>query len=564
MGKPRLVLLALVLLLGCGENSAVVSIDPGGNRLVRAVRPDSSVGKTYRAALEFLSDDLLEGRAPNTRGGALAARFIAAEFSRLGLEPAGDDGSYFHRVPIISLDPTPSLTISGGGLGQARLRYREDYVLWSMRDEASVSVDVPLVYVGYGIVAPEYGWDDYAGVDVAGKAVLVLVNDPGLVDSTVFKGSALTYYGRWTYKIEEAARQGAAAILMVHTTGSATYPWATVATSWTGPQVRLESEATSLVAAGWLSRAVAEGLGVGSGASADQLLAVAARSDRGGLSPAELPVRVRGAVRSTVVRSETYNVVARLTGWGPDPDQSVMIGGHYDHLGIGTPLQGDSIYNGAVDNASGTAAVIAAAEAFVSSGVHPDRSILFMAFGAEESGLLGSKAFAARPTLPLSDLAAVINLDGLNLYGATNDASALGLDQTTLGEMFTAAAAAENLSVSENRDAIEKGYFFRSDHFPLVLAGVPALSIQTGQSFRDREPEWGKRVEDEYTAERYHQPSDELLPWYRIDGALQQLRVALRTAMKAAMAPKQPEWLEGSEFSSAGKVRVSEDGGGGS
>jgi Zn-dependent M28 family amino/carboxypeptidase len=262
------------------------------------------------------------------------------------------------------------------------------------------------------------------------------------------------------------------------------------------------------------------------------------------------------SVVSVIELSETVNVVGRLTGWGHNPNESVLIGGHYDHLGIGTPVEGDSIYNGAVDNASGTAAVIAAAEAFMTSGVRPDRSILFMAFGAEESGLLGSKAFAARPTLPLRDLAAVINLDEMNLYGPTNDVSALGVNQSSLGDAFTAAARAEKLDVTVNPDAIRKGFFFRSDHFPFVLAGVPALSLQFGQDYVGRDPGWGAHMDAEYGERRYHQPGDELLTWYTLDGAMQQLRVMLRTALKVANASDQPTWNEGSEFKAAGDARL--------
>jgi Zn-dependent M28 family amino/carboxypeptidase len=263
-------------------------------------------------------------------------------------------------------------------------------------------------------------------------------------------------------------------------------------------------------------------------------------------------------VVSAIELSETVNVIGRLTGWGHNPNESVLIGGHYDHLGIGTPLDGDSIYNGAMDNASGTAAVIAAAEAFVTSGVRPDRSILFMAFGAEESGLLGSKAFATRPTLPLRDLAAVINLDGMNLYGPTTDVSALGVNHSSMGNAFTVAARAENLTVTVNPDAIRKGYFFRSDHFPFVLEGVPALSLQGGREYVGRDAGWGAQMDAEYEELRYHRPSDELLTWYTPDGAMQQLRAMLRTAMKVAEASDPPTWNEGSEFKAAGDSRLRE------
>lgn len=544
----RVLLIAMLALTSCTESSVITLVDSAEDRVAGAVSRS-----TLWAALEFLSDDALEGRAPGTRGGDLAAKYIAAEFRQIGLEPAGDDGTFFHRVPIISLTPKPTLSLLVPGRPARRLRYPEDYVLWSMRDEPVIEARSSIVFVGYGVVAPEYQWDDYAGVDVTGKIVLTLVNDPGFADSTIFRGEELTYYGRWTYKIEEAARHGASGILLVHTTPSATYSWATVSGSWTGPQVRLEAPPTPLLLAGWVSDSIAAELLQPVAPSVEAVLRMAAS---GSFAPIELPVSMAASVVSVIELSETVNVVGRLTGWGHNPNESVLIGGHYDHLGIGTPVEGDSIYNGAVDNASGTAAVIAAAEAFMTSAVRPDRSILFMAFGAEESGLLGSKAFATRPTLPLRDLAAVINLDAMNLYGLTTDVSALGVNQSSLGDAFTAAARAERLDVTVNPDAIRKGYFFRSDHFPFVLEGVPALSLQFGQDYVGRDPGWGAQMDAEYGERRYHQPGDELLTWYTPDGAMQQLRVMVRTALKAAEASDQPTWNEGSEFKAAGDARL--------
>lgn len=544
----RVLWIVVLALSGCTDSAVITRVDSAGDRLADAVSRT-----TFWAALEFLSDDALEGRAPGTRGGDLAAKYIAAEFRQVGLEPAGDDGTFFHRVPIISLTPSPTLSLLIPGRPARRLRYPDDFVMWSMRDEPVIEARSSVVFVGYGVVAPEYQWDDYAGVDVTGKIVLTLVNDPGFADSTIFRGEELTYYGRWTYKIEEAARQGASGVLLVHTTASATYPWATVAGSWTGPQVRLEAPPTELLLAGWLAESVAAELLQPVAPSVEAVLRLAAS---GSFAPVELPVSMAASVVSVIELSETVNVVGRLTGWGDNPNESVLIGGHYDHLGIGTPVEGDSIYNGAVDNASGTAAVIAAAEAFMTSGVRPDRSILFMAFGAEESGLLGSKAFAARPTLPLRDLTAVINLDEMNLYGPTNDVSALGVNQSSLGDAFTAAARADTLDVTVNPDAIRKGFFFRSDHFPFVLAGVPALSLQFGQDYVGRDPGWGAQMDAEYGERRYHQPGDEFLTWYTLDGAMQQLRVMLRTALKVANASDQPTWNEGSEFKAAGDARL--------
>jgi Zn-dependent M28 family amino/carboxypeptidase len=517
-------------------------------RVARAVS-----GEVLRAHLEFLADDALEGRGTATRGGELAAKYIATQFKRLGLQTAGDDGTYFHRVPIIALTPDPILKSQKGTDPATLLRYREDYVLWSMRDDSMVSARGPAVFVGYGIVAPEYQWDDYRGIDATGKIVICLVNDPGLRDSTIFKGKILTYYGRWTYKIEEAARHGAAGIIMVHTTESATYPWSAVASSWTGEQVRLERPATSLIVAGWIRDTTAAELFRGAGLDLDLLSAQAATHEFHSVS---LGVDLDASVRSAVRRSQTFNVVGRLAGKGPRADEAVLFGGHYDHFGIRTPVNGDSIYNGAEDNASGTAAVLTAAEAFVSSGVRPARSLLFIAFGAEESGLLGSQAFAERPTLPLRKLAAVLNTDVMNLYGRTRDIAALGIDQSSLGDVFRRAAAAEGLKVVVNQDALVRGAFFRSDHFPFARAGVPALSVENGIDYVGRPAGWGEEQKREYADHRYHQPADEVLPWFTMDGAVQQIRVVVRTALELGNTPQQPVWNPSSEFRGAGEERV--------
>jgi Zn-dependent M28 family amino/carboxypeptidase len=516
------------------------------DRAARAVSP-----RVLRAHTEFLADDAVEGRRPGTRGGELAARYIAAQFQLLGLEPAGDSGRYYHRVPIITLTPDPSMKLLGPN--PIPLAYRTDYVLWSMRNDSLVSGKGDLVFVGYGIVAPENGWNDYEGVDVKNKIVVALVNDPGLRDSTIFRGPILTYYGRWTYKIEEARRQGAAGILLIHTTESATYPWTTVQSSWTGPQVRIEEPATSLLVAGWLSQEAAARVFSAGGRDLSDLMDAAARR---GFRAVSLGVGLEAAVRSQIVRSETSNVLGRIPGRGRLAREAVMISGHYDHFGISNPVNGDSIYNGAEDNASGTAAVLSAAEAMSRIGAPTGRSIVFAAFTAEESGLLGSQAFVAKPTIPLSRIAAILNLDVMNLYGRTRDVSALGLDQSSLGRAFKNAASAEGLGVSVNQDALVRGAYFRSDHFPFARAGVPGSSIQHGEAYVGQPKDYGKKKKDEYTEKRYHQPSDEILPWFTYDGAAQQLRVIVRTAVAIANAPLQPTWNRSSEFREAGEERV--------
>jgi Zn-dependent M28 family amino/carboxypeptidase len=432
------------------------------------------------------------------------------------------------------------------------LAWKDDYVLWSMRNDSSVTVRGDAVFVGYGIVAPEFGWNDYAGLDAKGKIVVALVNDPGLQDSTIFRGKILTYYGRWTYKIEEARRQGAAGLLLVHTAESATYPRTTVLSGWTGPRGRLETPPDSLLVAGWLQQQTASRLFQSGGQNLAALTAAAARR---GFKPVPLGVVLEGTVRSKIRRTETANVLGRLPGRGPLAREAVLIGGHYDHFGIGAAVNGDSIYNGAEDNASGTAAVLAAAEAFVRSGVRTARSIIFLGFAAEESGLIGSQALANAPPVPLRDIAAILNLDVMNLYGPTTDVSALGLDQSTLGKAFTAAAAAEGLRVTSNEEALLRGAYFRSDHFPLARVGVPGTSVENGSSFVGKPAGSGKEHSDKYIAERYHQPGDEILPWFTYDGAVQQLRVTVRTAVSVANTTGQPEWQATSEFRELGRAR---------
>jgi Zn-dependent M28 family amino/carboxypeptidase len=544
----------LLLLTVAGSLTAQQPTVSAGTRVARAVQP-----RVLQAHLEFLASDALEGRAPGTRGGEAAARYIAAQFRRLGLEPAGDSGTYFQKVPIIALTPQPKLAVASPTA--APLTWKEDFVLWSMRNDSAVALKSDVVFAGYGIVAPEVGWNDYEGLDVKGKYAVVLVNDPGLVDSTLFRGKILTYYGRWTYKIEEARRQGAAGLLLVHTTESATYPWTTVLSGWTGPQVRLETPPSPLVVAGWLQHAAAKRLFQQGGKNLDELAAAAAKR---GFRGVPLGVQLEGSVQSAIRRSETANVLGRLPGRGSLAREAVLIGGHYDHFGVGAPVDGDSIYNGAEDNASGTAAVLTAAEAFVRSGVRPSRSLIFIGFAAEESGLIGSQALADKPVMPLRDVAAILNLDVVNLYGRTRDVSALGLDQSSLGRPFAQAAAAEGVKVTENQEALLQGSYFRSDHFPLARAGVPGTSIERGSDFIGRPAGWGKQQEEEYVAKRYHQPSDEILSWFTYDGAVQQLRITVRTAVLVADAPSQPTWNRTSEFREAGERRRGTTAGGGS
>ena len=529
-------------------------------RVAAAIRADEIWGP-----LRFLSDDLLEGRASSARGGYLAIQYIVSQFMALGLEPAGENGTYTQPVPIVTLNPAATLEASAGATPRA-LRYRDDFVAWSEQVPAPPAQQLPegetqsldgsgeLVFVGFGIDAPEWRWDDFKGADLRGKILLVLVNDPGLRDSTIFRGRVLTYYGRWTYKLEEAARRGAAGVLLVHNDTMATYGWQTVLYSWTGDQVRLLKPNTPLQWAGWIRQDAAAALLRERGLDLARLMDAAARRD---FRPVATGITLRATVTSSVRRAPTANVVARLAGSDPAlRDQAVVIGAHWDHLGIGRPVDGDSILNGAQDNAAGVGAMLAIADALVRTGVRPRRSLLFVAFAAEEKGLLGSQAFAENPPVPLRDVAAILNIDSPNLWGATRDIGAMGADQSTLGRVFEQAARAEGLRVTVNQEAPRSGGFFRSDHFPLAKVGVPGLSLETGSDFVGRPPEWARQQREEHNRLRYHQPGDEILPWYTTDGALQQARVFARTALLVGDAREQPAWRPNSEFRAAGARRL--------
>jgi Zn-dependent M28 family amino/carboxypeptidase len=496
------------------------------------------------AHLKYLADDLLEGRAPATRGGDLAVKYIAAQFEALGLEPAGPEGSYFQPVALVGMTPHPSLVWGRGGAARP-LKFLDDFVAWAERPERHIVADGDLVFVGYGVQSPEWNWDDYKDVDVRGRVLLMLVNDPGLEDSSVFLGRTLTYYGRWTYKLEEAARRGAVGAILVHTTQSATYGWDVVRGSWSVEQFKLDVPASpSLAFAAWVTHDAAQAALAQSGLNLDSLSHAAARRD---FRPVPTGLRVAVDVSSTLRRVRSANVVARLPGSDPTlARQVVLFTAHWDHKGIGPAVNGDSIYNGAEDNASGVAAMLAAAQAAVAIEPRPRRTLLFVATTAEESGLLGSEAYVRDPLVPLERTAAVINLDVVNVRGATRDIDALGGDRSTLGPMFEAAASADSLAVVHEPDV--RGAFYRSDHFPFAKAGVPALSIEPGTDFVGRPAGWGREQATLYNRARYHQPTDEYRSTFAYEGMAQEVRVALRVALAVANAAAMPQWLPNSEF----------------
>ena len=540
MRRITCVLVAAALVAGTRIAQAQTDVDKASQAVTSNV---------IRSHIEFLASDALEGRGSGTRGGDIAARYIAAQYVRLGLEPAGDSGSFFFKVPLVSFSPEPTLALGGQALA-----YPTDFVLSPMRWDSVVTVDAPLVFVGYGIVAPEYDWNDYAGIDVKGKIVAVMVNDPGLHDPAIFKGKVLTYYGRWTYKYEEAARQGAAGVLLIHTEETATYPWGTVEGSYSGHQVRLETVPTSLVVAGWVQHDVMARAFSAAGANLDQSMT---RAGQKGFTATELPIRVAATVRAPMTRTATFDVIGRLPGsGGPLAQEVVVVGAHYDHLGIGKPVDGDSIYNGARDNAAGVGEMLAIAEAMSRAGLSGKRSVLFTAFGGEESGLLGSQAMVDRPFMALKNVAAMINFDGANLFGRTRDVSAGGSNQSSLLGAMQAAARLEGLEVSEDSLGPLRGTFFRSDNFPFARAGIPALSFEPGHDYIGRTKDYAAKMQADYTAKRYHRPQDEFGAWYTLDGAVQETRVGLRTIVYAADASSQPTWNVDADFRAAGEART--------
>ncbi len=500
------------------------------------------------AHIRMLSHDLMEGRAPSTRGGTLAAEYLATQLAAMGLEPGGDNGTYFQQVPIVEATVDRSFTLSVPGRSY---RYYDDVVAFSGTERAREHVQGEVVFVGHGIVAPELQWNDYAGVDVKGKWVLVMVNDPPAPadEPALFGGPALTYYGRWTYKFEEAARQGAAGALLIHTDESATYPWQVVQSSWTGTQYALPpaAGAPALAIKAWMTDAAARDLARRGGRDLEQLRTAAVRR---GFKPVPLGVRAAATLQQRTARKTTPNVIGVLTG--ASAQQAVILTAHYDHFGTRDPRPGDKpdadrIFNGAYDNASGCAGLLMMAQAMVRAEVRPGRSMLFVFTTAEESGLLGAEYFAQHPPLPLDQAAANINVDGINYLGPSSDIVLLGADRSTLGPMAEAVARERGRTIGADQHP-ERGSFFRSDHFPLAKAGVPALSISEPQTFTGPDAAALKARQEAYNTTDYHQPSDEFDPAWDFSGAIADLKLLAQLAWRIAASDEMPRYNEGDQF----------------
>lgn len=529
------------------ENRAVLNESTDAEQAAAKIEENA-----LRAHVKFLSDDLLEGRGPGARGGMLAAKYIAAQFEALGLEPAADR-SYFQLVQMIGSRPDPSnRLVVKSGAGVSEFRFADEFVGGTDQEQTEVPISGDIVFVGYGVSAPEANWDDYKGQDVRGKILLMMVNDPPATatEPNLFGGKGLTYYGRWTYKYEEAARRGAAGAILIHTNESAGYGWSVVRNSWGAERFGLIPDANTpgLKLKSWVTEDVARKIAQAGGFNLDQLRQQAVSRS---FKPVTLNTKVEMTLRTQVQRLTSPNVVGIYRGNDPTlKNEYVVYSAHWDHLGIRPDQPGDNIYNGAVDNATGIAGILAIARAYGALGIKPKRSILFIATTAEEQGLLGAEYYARNPLVPLKDTIANINIDSMNVLGQTTDLTPLGADRSTLGKFVEEVAKENNLTISPDARP-EQGLFYRSDHFPFAKAGVPAVNFEPGSKFVGHSEKWGEEQFADYNEHRYHQPSDEYSLNWDFTGMMQQGRLAFLIGLRVANANETPQWNKGDEFERA-------------
>ncbi len=551
LSLPALLLIA-VPLASCGLAS---SEDSHGGTISMA--DADSAQKVINATdflqhIEDLSADSMEGRAPGTPGEQKAVSYMESQFKSLGLAPGNPDGTYLQNVQLVGYLSHPTATITAGGKRIA-LKYPDDYIANSRHQKPEVDVDnSDIVFVGYGVVAPEYGWDDYKGVDVKGKTILMLVNDPPVrlpndtaLDTAMFKGNAMTYYGRWTYKYEIASAKGAAAAIIIHETGPAGYPYDVVRTSNSAEQFDIVSpDADKRVPVeGWITLPKAKELLADAGQNFDSLKARAVRKD---FKPVTLDAKATFHVKVDSRTIQSHNVVAKLEGSGKK-DEYVIYTAHWDHLGRDTTLKGDQTYNGAADNASGSSELLEIAKAYKALKTPPSRSILFLSVTAEEKGLVGARYYATHPLYPLAKTAADINMDGINQWGRTSDYTVIGLGKSTLDDVLTDQLAAEHRTVRPDPEP-EKGFYYRSDHFEFAKQGVPALDIDSGIEYIGKPAGYGMQKRNEYTEHDYHQVSDEVKPDWDLSGAVDDAQVLFRVGYVVAQRDEMPQWKPGSEF----------------
>src|SRR5256884_690299 len=504
-----------------------------------------------RAHVRFLSHDLLEGRGTGQRGGDIAAEYIATQFAIHGLKPAGDNGTYMQKVPMVGITSQPATTfalVTAKG-GNNDLKPLDQYVAYDQTQQPQSDVNAEIVYVGYGIEAPEYNWDDYKGADVKGKVLLMLVNEPSSDDVKFFKGKALTYYGRWTYKYEQAARKGAVGAILIHRTDMASYPWEVVRNSNSGEKSFLKLDSTPrLKVASWIQLDVAKQLAASSGMDLDKMMADAQSRD---FHPAAMPVKLKARMVSKIRPFESNNVIARLPGLDNKlKDEAVLYTAHYDHLGIRPEMPGDNIYNGANDNATGCGILLELAHVFSLASQRPRRSILFASVTAEEQGLLGSEYLGKHPPIPASKIALDLNYDDVPPLGAPEEVEASGSERTTFYP--TVQALAKDFRLNIRPDARpEAGHYYRSDHFSLARVGIPAFSVNEGMKYKGHDVAWGTQQADEFTAKHYHQPSDEYHPEMDFTGDAAMARFGFALGWQAASMPTLVGWEKGDEFEAA-------------
>ena len=507
--------------------------------------------------IKVLSSDEFEGRAPGTKGEELSVKYIQDQYKKLNLKPGNPDGTYVQKVPLVGIVGTQvkPLTVTKGARNHT-FKWADEVVAWTkhVADGASVA-NSDVVFAGYGVEAPEFNWNDFKDVDVKGKTILVLVNDPAVpdpadaarLDPKTFKGDAMTYYGRWTYKFEEGARKGAAAIFVVHETGPAGYPFSVVQGNLREKfdLVTPDKNMGRANIEGWITLAAAKKILALGGQDFDALKKQARTRE---FKPVSLGVKASIAIKNTLRTIDSQNVVAKLDGTDPKlKDEYVVYSAHWDHLGVGAPGNGDKIYNGALDNASGVATVLEIARAFTQIQPPPKRSILFLMVTAEEQGLLGSQYYATKPLYPLNKTVANINIDGVNQWGITKDLTVVGMGASDLDDYLKAAADEQGRVLRPDPEP-EKGFYYRSDHFNFAKQGVPALDPDSGIDFVGKGPAYGKTKRDEYTEKDYHAPSDEIKPDWDLSGAVQDAELLLAVGYRVGNADKIPEWKPGNEF----------------
>jgi len=524
-----------------------------------SVRPSSAVfaamqtidPEHIRAHVRFLSHDLLEGRGTGQRGGDIAAEYIATQFALYGLKPVGEHGTYMQKVPMVGITPGPETTFSlvPASGEPMTLKVLDEYVAYDQTQQPQSEIDAPIVFVGYGIRAPEYNWDDYKGVDLKGKVLLMLVNEPPSDDPKFFKGKALTYYGRWTYKYEEAARRGAVGAILIHQTEMASYPWEVVRNSNSGEKSYLKLDGTpKLKAAAWIQFAAAQRLAASSGLDLSKLLKDAQSRD---FKPVALSVKLRAHIVSKIRPFESNNVIAMLPGSDAKlKEEAVIYTAHYDHLGIRPDMPGDNIYNGADDNATGCGILLELARAFSQASQKPRRSILFASVTAEEQGLLGSEYLGKHPPIPAGKIALDLNYDDVPPLGSPEEVEVSGAERTSFYKTVEATAKDFRLIIRPDAHP-EAGYYYRSDHFSLARVGIPSFSVNEGVKYKGHSEAWGLAQDEDYTKNHYHQPSDEYHADMNFTGDGTMARFGFMLGWQAAMQPRVVGWEKGDEFEAA-------------